>query len=83
MDKENINKQNNGIKPNTGVWFCPICGNNSYRTVEREKKVDSEGRITWVATKHFCKGCTIYFRDPARFNYSKLIPPMSMVRGSE
>ena len=62
--------KNKNTNKNNNVWSCPICGNNSYRTVEREKKIDNEGKITWVAVKHFCKGCTIYFRDPARFCYS-------------
>ena len=63
---------NNNNNNNNREWKCPICGHNAYRTVDREPQTQKDGSIHWVSIRHFCKGCTIYFRDPARFNLDNM-----------
>ena len=53
-------------------WKCPICNDIRYETVQSEKVKTVDGKIAFVGRKHYCKGCSVLFRDPYLFNKEKI-----------
>jgi hypothetical protein len=52
-------------KINNPKWQCPICGDIRYVTIESE--FDRAAK-KWVSKYCCCKGCSIVFNNPHKFN---------------
>jgi transposase-like protein len=51
--------------PSNKKWRCRICGDNRYITIESEfEKVAKK----WKAKYYACRGCSIVFSNPYKFN---------------